>query len=175
MAPRGRPVPSTTVAACVAVCALALAACADDGPPSTAAAVPDPTAPATVPVTTAPPAGADGDPDAGDAGADRPTDAVVPIATVVVQSLDNIFRPEVIEIEVGTEVVWVNVGRTDHDVTPADPTATWGVGADRFQPGDEYRFVFTEPGVHDYYCSIHGTATAGQIGSVVVVADTTSA
>ena len=29
-------------------------------------------------------------------------------------------------------------------------------------------WVFTEPGVYDYYCSIHGTTTAGMVGSVTV-------
>lgn len=154
---------STLPAILIAV-SLGLAACADDGPP---AAAPGPS-PTITPVTTAPEAsarpddGVDDDETTGDPG------PVEPIATVVVQSLDNIFRPEIIEIEVGTEVVWVNVGRMEHDVTPADPEATWGVTADGFEPGDEYRFVFTEPGIHDYFCSIHGTATAGQIGTVIV-------
>ena len=37
-----------------------------------------------------------------------------------------------------------------------------------FQPGDEYRYVFTEPGEYPYHCTIHGTHDIGMIGTVVV-------
>jgi plastocyanin len=84
-----------------------------------------------------------------------------------VQSLDNTFRPEVLEITAGTEVVWTNDGRNDHDVIASDG-ADWGVVADLFEPGDEYRYVFTLPGEYPYFCSIHGTAEVGMIGTVIV-------
>ena len=38
-----------------------------------------------------------------------------------------------------------------------------------FHPGDIYGHVFTTPGTFAYYCSIHGTAKAGMIGTVVVL------
>jgi plastocyanin len=89
-----------------------------------------------------------------------------------VQTIDNSFRPEEISISVGTEVVWENRGRNDHDIIPADdPTATsWGVQATAFHPGDAYTHLFAEPGVYHYYCSIHGTAKAGMIGTITVTA-----
>ena len=31
-----------------------------------------------------------------------------------------------------------------------------------------YEHTFSEPGVYHYYCSIHGTTTAGMVGSVTV-------
>lgn len=90
--------------------------------------------------------------------------------SVAVQSLDNSFRPEALTISAGTEVVWHNVGRNEHNVVPVDGGA-WGVlePAD-FAPSDEYRFVFGRPGEYPYYCTIHGTATAGMIGTIVVTA-----
>ncbi len=84
-----------------------------------------------------------------------------------IQSLDNTFRPDRIEVAAGTEVVWENVGRNDHDVVPADG-GSWGVSKDAFGPGATYSHVFTEPGEVTYYCTIHGTPTVGMTGTIVV-------
>ena len=70
------------------------------------------------------------------------------------------------EVAAGTEVVWTNVGRNDHDIEAAD--GSWGVGKELFGPGETYSHVFTEPGEVTYYCTIHGTANAGMVGTVVV-------
>jgi plastocyanin len=86
---------------------------------------------------------------------------------VHIQSLDNTFRPDRVEIAAGTEVVWENVGRNDHDVLPSDG-GDWGVDQAHFGPGATYSHVFTEPGEVSYYCSIHGTPTAGMVGTIVV-------
>lgn len=90
--------------------------------------------------------------------------------SVVVQALDNSFRPETIEISAGTEVVFDNRGRNDHDVLPADESQDWGVLVEGFKPGDTYAHVFTTPGEYRFFCSIHGTADAGMIGSIIVSA-----
>lgn len=100
-------------------------------------------------------------------------DSVAPNGeSVEVQALDNSFRPETIEISAGTEVVFTNVGRNDHNVLPAgvEPgeMGEWGVATEDFAPRDVYRHVFTRPGTYAYYCSIHGTADVGMIGTVVV-------
>ena len=157
--------PALAIAAAL-MCGAVVIACADDGPetaqrgqiaPSpTLGTTPDPaesTAPA--PPGTADPAPVD------------PVPAEPNGLSVRVQSLDNFFRDEVIEITAGTEVVWTNDGRIDHDVTPSDG-GDWGVAADLFAPGDEHRHVFTLPGEYPYYCSIHGTADFGQLGLVIV-------
>lgn len=101
------------------------------------------------------------------------TDAVAYQAngTVVdVLSIDNAFLPEVIEIVAGTEVRWLNNGRNDHDVTPDGDVRRlqWGIAADGFAPKDEYVRLFDRPGTYVYFCSIHGTPTAGMVGTVVV-------
>ena len=86
---------------------------------------------------------------------------------VEVSAIDNTFRPETIEVEAGTEVVWTNDGRNDHNVLPVEGD-DWGVEAEDFAPDDEYRHRFTEPGTYPYYCSLHGTTTKGMVGTVVV-------
>ncbi len=88
--------------------------------------------------------------------------------TVEVIALDNSFRPETIEVAAGTAVRWENRGRNDHNVLPADDAQSWGAPTEAFLPGDEYTWVFSEPGTFAYYCSIHGTKDAGMIGTVVV-------
>jgi plastocyanin len=87
---------------------------------------------------------------------------------VEVLSIDNTFSPAVVEVAPGTEVVWVNRGRNDHDIVSDDG---WGVAAADFAPGDSYGLVFTEPGVHRYHCTIHGTSTHGMVGTVIVTDD----
>lgn len=102
-----------------------------------------------------------------------PADTVAPNGeSVDVQALDNSFRPETIEIAAGTEVVFTNVGRNDHNVLPADVApgemGEWGVATEQFAPQAEYRHVFGRPGTYAYYCSIHGTPEVGMIGKIVV-------
>jgi plastocyanin len=90
-----------------------------------------------------------------------------PSESVIVVAADNRFEPQEIEIAPGTEVVWVNRGRNDHDLM-SDSAAEFGAVAADFKPGDEYRFVFTEPGEYPYHCTIHGTSEVGMIGTIVV-------
>jgi plastocyanin len=104
----------------------------------------------------------------GSSGDSVPEDVVV-IATdpAEVTGLDNSFRPENIEVAAGTEVVWTNKGRNEHNVLHVDGD-DWGVEVEDFQPGASYSHTFDEAGVYRYYCSIHGTTDAGMIGTIVV-------
>jgi len=107
----------------------------------------------------------------GDTEAEEVAETYAPNGTVEeVWALDNTFRVPELEVEAGTEVLWINRGRNEHDVEPVDDTQEWGVGKEGFVPGDEYRHVFDTPGVYDYYCTLHATPDAGMIGRVVVVA-----
>jgi plastocyanin len=87
-----------------------------------------------------------------------------------VLAIDNNFKPDALTVEAGTEVVFVNNGRNDHNVVPPDdPTvATWGVLDENFKPGDTYSHTFTKPGTYVYVCTIHGSATFGMFGTIVV-------
>ena len=99
--------------------------------------------------------------------------AVAGVSAVAVQARDNVFVEPHVTVEVGTEVVWSNVGRNDHDVVPVefedDPTAApWGVTPEAFRPGDVYSHVFDAPGVYAYVCTIHGIGDKGMAGTVTV-------
>ena len=100
-------------------------------------------------------------------GGDDVASAQVEGVEAPVQVLDNTFRAQEIEVAAGTEVVWDNGGRNDHNVLPVEGDA-WGVEAADFEPGATYRHRFTEPGTYAYYCSLHGTTTKGMVGSIVV-------
>ena len=100
-----------------------------------------------------------------------------------IQSLDNSFRPVDFEIAAGTEVMFDNRGRNDHNILPdtvkddagliallasdTSPTA-WGVASTDFVPGDTYSLLFNVPGTYNYYCSIHGAPGAGMYGTLTV-------
>jgi plastocyanin len=104
----------------------------------------------------------------GDEPSDVPDDVVVVDGSdAQVTALDNTFRVADIQVKPGTTVTWTNKGRNDHDVKPAEGDG-WGVGADGFTPGGVYATTFDRPGVYHYYCSIHGTAHSGMVGTVVV-------
>ena len=130
--------------------ALAVSACGDDGNASPAPT--DAASPGTTEVV------------------DDGADASVPANGEVVEvlTLDNNFRPEDLEVAAGTTVRWDNGGRNDHNIVPVDDTQDWGVDIADFEPGDVYEHVFAAPGTYAYYCTLHGTATAGMIGTVVV-------
>lgn len=97
------------------------------------------------------------------------TDPIEPNGIVVdVQSIDNTFRPDRVTVTPGTEVRWTNLGRTEHDITPAEGT-DWGVATEAFQPGATYSYIVGAPGEVHYYCKIHGTAEYGMIGTIVIV------
>lgn len=97
------------------------------------------------------------------------TDPIEPNGIVVdVQSIDNTFRPDRITVTPGTEVRWTNLGRTEHDILPAEGSA-WGVAPEDFQPGATYSLVVGAVGEIPYYCSIHGTPEFGMVGTIIVV------
>lgn len=86
-----------------------------------------------------------------------------------VDAVDNSFAPEEITVQAGTEVIFTNRGRNDHNVVPADDDQDWDIAVDDFKPGTEAApIAFDEPGTFDYFCSIHGTATAGMTGTITV-------
>ena len=81
-----------------------------------------------------------------------------------VRAIDNVFDPEVIRIEPGRSVEWVNDGRSPHDVVADDES--WR--SETLEPGGEYVRTFDEPGVYPYFCSFHGKPGVGMVGTVVV-------
>jgi plastocyanin len=91
------------------------------------------------------------------------TGVVVPVI-----ALDNSFRPQSLEINVGDTVEWENRGENEHNVLSIEGD-DWGVEVTDFQPGDVYAHVFAEPGEYAYFCSIHGNQEVGMVGTITVV------
>ncbi len=91
---------------------------------------------------------------------------------MAIRTIDNDFLPAEVTITAGTEVVWRNGGRNQHNVLPeGDPNATlWGVQVADFVTGDEYAHVFDTPGTFVYYCSLHGSPTKQMHGTITVTA-----
>jgi plastocyanin len=124
-------------------------------------------------------AGCGGDDDAGDglssssgessgSGEPVPEDVVaVDTDPADVTALDNTFDGEAIRVPAGTTVRWTNRGRQDHDIAPAEGN-DWGVDVADFGPDQVYEHTFDRPGTYNYYCTIHGTASRGMVGVVVV-------
>lgn len=88
--------------------------------------------------------------------------------TIAVQALDNRFEAKEVTITAGSTVTWTNDGVNVHDIVPAEGTG-YGVRPNDFEPDANYSTTFAEPGTYAYYCSLHGTATRGMTGTVVVV------
>ena len=84
----------------------------------------------------------------------------------VVSMKDNVYRPQTLTVEPGTEVRWDNDGRTDHNVIPDERSAGWRSGL--VKPRKAYRHTFTEPGVIGYFCSLHGAPGRGMYGTLIV-------
>jgi plastocyanin len=104
----------------------------------------------------------------GDDGPDEATEvSLVDGVEAGVSAIDNTFRPDELDVQAGTEVVWSNDGRNDHNVLPAEGDE-WGVEVEDFGPDGVYRHRFTEPGTYPYYCSLHGTPTKGMVGTIIV-------
>jgi plastocyanin len=68
------------------------------------------------------------------------------------------YNPTRAEVSPGTTVTWVNEGGAPHDVTAtkfAGKAADWDLSK-RLSGGESTEYTFEEPGVYQYYCTIHG-------------------
>jgi plastocyanin len=128
--------------------------------------------------------GCGGDDEASDGSArgspagEEPAPAERADGAAVVEMNDQLaFAPKQIEVSVGEEVTWKNVGKVAHTVTAdkskaADPslvsipagTKAWDSGF--VGEGESFARSFQEPGTYRYICIPH--EGAGMVGSVVV-------
>ena len=69
-----------------------------------------------------------------------------------------VYRPEPLEIQPGTTVVWTNQDDIDHSVTHGTPPAA-GQAFDSglFGKGRSFSFTFAEPGEYPYFCLRHNS------------------
>ena len=67
------------------------------------------------------------------------------------------FDPEVIQIPVGTTVVWENTDNVMHTVTSGNSQegANGSFDSDMIAAGDSFKFTFNAPGKEDYFCMVH--------------------
>ena len=91
-------------------------------------------------------------------------------AAVGIDIQDNSFDQRVVVVTAGTEITWTNQGRNEHNVRPSvegafEPISTLALAA----KGDSAGLVFDAPGDFPYFCSLHGTASRGQTGRLIVV------
>ena len=91
---------------------------------------------------------------------------------VTVRVVDDEFFPKVINVPVGSTVVWESGGSNNHNVMASD--GSWqAISSDYFEygvitKGDQYEYTFEEPGVYEYYCPYHGTNNKGMVGIIIV-------
>jgi plastocyanin len=74
----------------------------------------------------------------------------------VVEVSGFVFRPDALEVEVGSTVVWRNRDRILHTVTSGTPDDPDGVFDETMNgAGDEAKVTFDTPGTYRYFCSRH--------------------
>lgn len=82
-----------------------------------------------------------------------------PVAdAVVVNMVDNRFRPAILTVPAGSIVRWTNnegEGGEEHNVISRD--YRWA--SDTFPPGEAYERTFDTPGEYRYFCDLHGGMT----------------
>ncbi len=86
---------------------------------------------------------------------------------ITVEVGDNYFSPRNFIVDPGTEIVFVNVGFTPHNVVPANEGAFERIPDSALDEGP-VTLVLEDSGDYPLFCSIHGTATFGQTGYIVV-------
>jgi plastocyanin len=78
-----------------------------------------------------------------------PSDAAVEIRTFQ-------YREKVMEIPLGTRVVWTNRDQIEHTITSGAPDSTDGVfNAKLAGPGATFSYPFTKAGTYRYFCDRH--------------------
>ena len=101
--------------------------------------------------------------------------SAAPIWIVKMNDDDPMYRPSMVEINVGQTVEWQNDGQVSHSVTddparadkPGDALLPAGVkpfNSGNVMPGGRFRHTFTEPGRYRYFCLTHeGDRMVGEV------------
>jgi plastocyanin len=96
----------------------------------------------------------------------NPSGARAAIANVLVGSGGNVFTPVTTNIAVNDQVLWTWAG-VNHNVTSTN--SAW-VASPTQNTGKTFTNTFTAAGTYFYFCTIHGTATTGMKGAIIVTA-----
>ncbi|HXV86114.1 MAG TPA: plastocyanin/azurin family copper-binding protein [Gemmatimonadales bacterium] len=78
---------------------------------------------------------------------------------------DFTFNPQNATVAPGTTVRWNWTGAEQHNVTWVN---TSGTSNSATQASGTYTRNFSNAGTYDYFCTLHGTATSGMRGSIIV-------
>ena len=92
-------------------------------------------------------------------------------ASVTVDAKDNLFDEQYVTVSPGTEITFENQGRNPHNVVAAQRDQFETIPVDQLPPGGAATLVLDEPGIYPYYCSLHGSASAGMVGRIRVAQD----
>jgi plastocyanin len=94
----------------------------------------------------------------------------VEASEATVDVVDNDFEPKNLEVKAGTKITFDATGHNQHDIVPDDPKKfDFTVPQEKLPPGSKVSFTFSTPGTYYYYCSLHATATAGDMRGVITV------
>ena len=88
---------------------------------------------------------------------------------VVIAARDNNFVPQYVTISPGTKVTFINEGRNPYNVIAVEDGAFPDIPTEDLQPAAEADITFEDAGDFPYYCSLHGTPSAGMTGRLRVV------
>ncbi|MBI3981707.1 MAG: cupredoxin domain-containing protein [Gemmatimonadetes bacterium] len=93
------------------------------------------------------------------------SEATGPNGEKLVEVADDVFNPMTRTISAGETVMWQWKGSNQHNVTW---TETSGTSNSPTQNSGTFTRSFSNTGTFNYFCTIHGTATSGMRGSIVV-------
>jgi plastocyanin len=71
------------------------------------------------------------------------------------------FKPAVLKVKTGEEVIWINTGNMPHTVTGSNDNRLASL---RMDNGSMFKHTFNEPGTYTYYCALHPSMT----GKIIV-------
>jgi plastocyanin len=95
------------------------------------------------------------------------TEQPPPSTNANVGVINNQFTPASLTVSAGTTVVWTwNASAQNHNVAPA---ASEPARSGKPVNGPHtYQYTFNTPGTFVYFCEVHGTATLGMRGTIIV-------
>jgi len=87
----------------------------------------------------------------------EPVTVTIPEGAGIPEDDQIYYDPQVIDVTVGTTIIWENLDNTVHTVTSGDPNGgvTGVFDSEMMSAGDVFEFTFTEAGSQDYYCTFH--------------------
>ena len=85
------------------------------------------------------------------------TKVLIPLGSAILEDEQLYYDPEVLNISIGTTVIWNNVDNTMHTATSGTPDNGFdGVfDSDILSVGDTFEFIFNDSGTYNYYCILH--------------------